>query len=88
MCIITQYFPEIEDYFRVGDEILCYKNEEELISLLDYYLSHEEALERIRDNSYKRFLQEHTYEKRWINVLEDINAIRRECFNPYPEVTC
>lgn len=82
MCIITQYFPEIEDYFRVGDEILCYKNEEELIGLLDYYLSHEEALERIRDNSYKRFLQEHTYEKRWINVLEDINAIRRECFNP------
>lgn len=78
MCVITQYFPEIEDYFIPGEEILCYKNENELIDLLNYYLSDEQEIEKVRVRAYERFLREHTYITRWENVLEDIHNMKLE----------
>lgn len=76
--IITSYMEELENYFEIGKEILCYKNEQELEELVDYYMAHQEELEEIRERAYQRFLQEHTYEKRWLNVLEDVWKKRKE----------
>ena len=38
--VISDYMPEIEEIY--GDSIPMYKNEEELLNLLDYYLAHPE----------------------------------------------
>lgn len=70
--VITSYMEELQDYFEIGKEILCYKSEEELYDLVRYYLKHDNELEAIRRNGYKRFLECHTYEKRWNAVLKDI----------------
>ena len=70
--VITSYMPEIENYFEVGKEILCYKNEEELIEIVKYYLEHQQECEIIRENAYKRFLADHTYEKRWVPIIHNI----------------
>lgn len=70
--VVTDYMEELGDYFDIGSEVLCYKNVEELEELLDYYLTHEEELEQVRERAYARFLREHTYEVRWANVLKEL----------------
>lgn len=70
--IITSYMDELQDYFEIGKEILCYRDEEELVDIISYYLKHDEERERIRQNGYTRFLKDHTYEKRWNGVLKNI----------------
>lgn len=70
--VITSYMEELRDYFDIGKEILCYRNEEELVELVTYYTEHEEEREQVRQAGYRRFLQEHTYVKRWNAVLRQI----------------
>ena len=72
--VITSYMEELQDYFDIGSEILCYKTEDELIDLVRYYLEHEEERETIRQKGYKRFLNNHTYARRWNDVLAYIYA--------------
>lgn len=72
--VITSYMEELQDYFDIGSEILCYKSEEELYHLVRYYLEHKKELEAIREKGYARFLAEHTYQKRWNHVLKQIYA--------------
>ena len=70
--VITSYMEELRDYFDIGREILCYKSEDELYSLVEYYLEHTEELEQIRKKGYERFLREHTYKERWDGILKQI----------------
>lgn len=74
--VITSYVEELQDYFDIGREILCYRSEEELYNLVKYYLKHEDELELIRKRGYIRFLNNHTYEKRWNDVIKKIYKIR------------
>lgn len=75
--IITSYMDELQDYFEIGKEILCYRDEDELVDIISYYLKHDEERERIRQNGYTRFLKDHTYEKRWDGVLKNIYNRKR-----------
>lgn len=70
--VITSYMEELQDYFDIGTEIICYKSEDELYDLVKYYLEHEAEREVIRQRGYSRFLNDHTYKQRWNNVLKDI----------------
>lgn len=70
--VLTSYMDELQNYFDIGTEILCYRNEEELYAIVEYYLRHEDELEAIRERGYQRFLREHTYQKRWDDVLKSI----------------
>jgi polysaccharide pyruvyl transferase WcaK-like protein/ubiquinone/menaquinone biosynthesis C-methylase UbiE/glycosyltransferase involved in cell wall biosynthesis len=74
--VITGYMEELNDYFDIGKEIICYKNESELPGIIEYYLEHENEREAIRKNAYARFLKEHTYLSRWKTVKADIGAIK------------
>lgn len=72
--VITSYMDELNDYFEIGKEILCYKSESEIPSLIKHYLTHENELEVIRQQAYKRFLSEHTYINRWLEVLNELGT--------------
>lgn len=74
--VVTEYMEELKDYFKIGEEILCYHNEKELLEIMHFYLSHIEERERIRKNAYTRFLKDHTYERRWEQVIEDIFKLK------------
>ena len=75
--VITSYMEELQDFFEIGKEILCYKTEEELYDLVKYYLQHEDELENIRRHGYARFLKNHTYQKRWDEVIRELYKIKR-----------
>ena len=66
---ITSQRDAVEELFEVGKEIVTYNNLEDLKQKLDYYISHDEEREKIRDAGYKRALKEHTYEHRLKSIL-------------------
>lgn len=74
--VITSYMEELQDYFDINKEIICYRSEEELYDLVRYYMHHEEELEFIRKQGYARFLKDHTYTQRWNKVLKKIYHIK------------
>lgn len=73
--VITAYMEELQDYFEIGKEILCYRDENELFDIVKYYSEHPEEREMIRKAGYQRFLKEHTYIKRWDDVLWELYDI-------------
>lgn len=75
-CVITQMFDEMELYFKYGLDILGYKNENILVDLISNYLENEKMRNWISQNSFKKFINEHTWNKRWIKVLKDIQNFK------------
>lgn len=72
MFLISQIFDEMENYFKYGLEIIGYESDDDLVSLVSFYLENEHLLNWIKNNSYQKFLREHTWKKRWKMVLNDI----------------
>jgi len=77
-CVATQIFDEMESYFKYGIDILGYKNDDMLIDLIATYKKNEKLRTWISLNGYNRLLQEHTWEKRWGKVLNDIKKIKHD----------
>jgi spore maturation protein CgeB len=75
--LITQLFDEMENYFKYGMDVVGYAETSGLVEIVDFYLRNEPLREWIAENSYKRFLKEHTWKKRWESVVSDIaNALQ------------
>lgn len=59
----------MEDAFKIGREIVCYQNEEELVELVEYYLNNPEERMKIAKRGQERAYRDHTYEKRMMRIL-------------------
>jgi len=64
------YIEELEEYFVIGKELDCYRNEEDLLDKVRYYLKNDAARERIRWSGYHRSIQSHTWEKRFEKLFD------------------
>lgn len=69
---LTNYQPELEDYFEIGKDLEVYHNTEELVEKVDYYLKHEEQRVRIAMNGYQKVKNCHTYYNRWNVIIDKI----------------
>ncbi len=73
---LTQHNPDLQPFFRFGEDIDTYRDEDELIGKVRYYLDHPEHAERIRRNARQRSLREHTWEARFQTAFEALlNAV-------------
>ena len=54
----------LEEFFKVGDEIVGYDDIDDLIDKLRYYLIQDEERKRIALNGYRRVMQEHRFSYR------------------------
>lgn len=68
--ILSGQADNLENYYKIGEEIDVYKNITDLIEKVKYYLSHNEERERVARAGYKRTIAEHTYEKRSNKIFE------------------
>ena len=59
--LITDEKSNLNKLFRINKEVVTYKNAEELVSKIKYYLSHEKEREKIATAGQKRTLKEHNY---------------------------
>ena len=61
---------ELEEFYEVGEEIVCYEGLDDLIEKIRYYLGNEQERERIRKAGFERAQRDHTWQKRLSYALE------------------
>jgi spore maturation protein CgeB len=72
---LTDYVPELEDYFRIGQEIACFSTVEECAKQINYYLQNEEKRKMIATQGHQRTLIEHTYFHRLQKIFTELNIV-------------
>ena len=70
--VFTQVFPEMEQYFAYNHEIIGFTTLPELIEKLSYYLAHPAELSHVAHSARLRLLCEHTWVRRWEQVMADV----------------
>ena len=78
--IATGEFDEMAHFFDYGDEIIGYRDDEDLAAKLDALLEDPAEYERVRVNGFKRLVENHLYEHRWMHLFETVR-------NASPETT-
>ncbi len=74
---LTTYNQELEDYFTIGEEIDCYRNEAELLTKLYYYMTHPSHALKIGASGRMRCLRNHTWVNRFKTILNIIGISDR-----------
>lgn len=75
---MVEYMAELEEFFDIGKEIVCYKNKEDLADKIKYYLTHDDERERIRQAGYKRAQRDHTWQKRFKIAFQEMDLTKDE----------
>lgn len=68
---IVEYMEELEEFFDIGKEIVCYTGPEDLAEKIKYYLRNDGEREAIRRAGYERCLRDHTWRKRFEAVFQE-----------------
>lgn len=70
--IIHPYIKGIEEFFKLDDELITYpyNDFDELVKLIDYFLTHNEHRQQILERGNYRVKNEHTYRDRWTRIIE------------------
>lgn len=78
--LLTDYAPELENFFTIGEELVCYEGLDDAVEKIRYYLAHEGEREQIAQAGHKRALEQHTWQCRLADVLEE--AQQKEGVSP------
>lgn len=70
--LLTDYSPDLEEYYQVGKEVDCYRSFEEMADKIRYYLAHDKEREAIAKAGHERTLREHTWDKRFADIFHKI----------------
>ncbi len=62
---MVEYMEELEEFYEIGKEIVCYEGPDDLADKVKYYLAHDDERERIRQAGRARCLRDHTWQKRF-----------------------
>jgi spore maturation protein CgeB len=62
--LITDAKKNMDEFFKVGKEVVTYQNSKDLIEKVKYYLKHDKEREKIAKAGQKRTLKDHTYDVR------------------------
>ena len=73
---LTEYFDECLKFFKNNKEIIMFKDDNDLLKKIKYYLKHEKEREKIAKDSYEKVMTSH-------NVLNDFkNLFKKIMENP------
>jgi spore maturation protein CgeB len=70
---MVEYMEELEAFYEIGKEIVCYKSVEDLIDKIKYYLSNDREREAVRRAGYERCLRDHTWHKRFAAAFKQMD---------------
>lgn len=71
--LLTNYQPELEEFFEIGNDLECFVSKEDMLYKIEYYLEHEEERKQIAQNGYNKVKQLHSYKRRMQAILEILN---------------
>jgi spore maturation protein CgeB len=64
----------VGDFFEVGKEITIYKNENDLVEKIKYFLSHEKERLKIAASAYQKVIDNHTYQHRLQQIIDCLSS--------------
>ncbi|SFX83837.1 Spore maturation protein CgeB [Thermoactinomyces sp. DSM 45891] len=67
---LTDIRPDLNEFYKPGLEIETFKDPNEFVNKIEYYLKNERERQRVKRNALKRTLRENTYEKRLRQLLD------------------
>lgn len=70
--LLTHENPLLDEFYKVGKEIETYKTNGELVDKIKFYLKFDSKRELIARNGYKRARKDHTYKKRFQNIMSQV----------------
>jgi len=71
--LLTEHFPGIEKYFEIDKEIVCFKNKQEMIDKITYYLNHNEERRAIAKAGWERAKSEYSAFHIMSRVFQEID---------------
>jgi spore maturation protein CgeB/glycosyltransferase involved in cell wall biosynthesis/SAM-dependent methyltransferase len=71
---ITNYDKRVTEYFEENKEIVFYRNKDDLVDKIGYYLKHEDERNSISESAYNRVLKEHTWDLRFQHIFEEMTT--------------
>lgn len=73
--LISNYQEELEEYFRLGEELVTYGDLEELVWLVDVYLKDEARRKQIARCGQERIRKDFTYEKALQKIMRTVVGV-------------
>ena len=70
--LLTEYRPVLEEEFKLGEHLVCFKTPEELREKAEYYLKHEDERETIARAGQEYALKHAVYSTRVKTILENL----------------
>ena len=58
--MLTQYFSHYSDFFKNNKEIVMFKNKEDLLKKIKYYLKNKEEREKIAESGQKKMIEKYS----------------------------
>jgi spore maturation protein CgeB len=71
-CLLTEPAQYLEEYFRIGEEIIVFDGPDELAERINYFLANPEQRDAIAYRGFERVSTEHTYDRRFEDLLEKL----------------
>lgn len=71
--LVTEFCNNLAEYFDIGNEILCFKSQDELVDILRHYSKHPEQAGKIARAGHLRTVRQHSVENRAIWFDEILN---------------
>jgi spore maturation protein CgeB len=73
--LMTSRADDLETYYNLDKEIVCFDDVNDLIDKIKYYLAHEEERAAVALRAYERTLREHTYARRFEEIFAKIGLL-------------
>lgn len=70
--LLTGWAENLDEYYEIGKEVVCFDNVADLIDKIGYYLAHEKERVAIGQAGYQRTLRQHTYVHRFNEIFRHI----------------
>ncbi len=72
---LTSFNPDLALHYRIGKEIICYRNRDEMLELIRYYLARPEEAKEIARCGRERCLAEHRWLHRYKRICEVLGIL-------------
>jgi spore maturation protein CgeB len=73
-CLLTEETPNLGRYFRLGEEIVTFEGEDEMVEQVKMLLSCHGRRDEIAQRGFERVRRDHTYERRFEEILAELIA--------------
>lgn len=74
-CVVTDYFPNVQDYFEQDSEIVCFRNKEEALKKVDHLIKNKDNAESIGSKAQQKVIQRYSFAHRVDFFLRVINSL-------------